>query len=130
MGDAMNLFTKKITERLTKNGLASLRAIMKDGNTPDHAPVVKWFNPAGAATWLLTELEVEVIDGTVTPTGRIYGLCDLGMGEPEMGYLDIAEITGFRGTFGLGIERDRYFTGSKPISEYAADARNTGRITV
>lgn len=126
----MLLLTKAITERMIKNGTASFHAIMKDGNTPDHKPVVKLFNPVGAATWLLTELEVEVVDGVAVPTGRAFGLCDLGMNSPELGYVDMAELTSLRLRLGLRIERDRYWTATKTIGEYADDARKAGRITV
>ena len=50
----MNLLTKAIEKKLLANGAASLAAILIDGNTPDNVPVVKLFNPCGAATWLLT----------------------------------------------------------------------------
>jgi Protein of unknown function (DUF2958) len=44
----------------------------------DFRAVVKLFNPTGAATWLLTEIDLD--DETVA-----WGLCDLGMGFPEFG---------------------------------------------
>ncbi len=50
----------------------------------DHHPVLKLFNPAGPATWLICAMEA---DGDA-----LYGLCDLGFGEPELGYVSLAEI--------------------------------------
>jgi hypothetical protein len=46
----------------------------------DFEPVVKIFTPDGNATRLLTELD---------PIGEhlAFGLCDLGLGEPELGYV-------------------------------------------
>ena len=50
----------------------------------DHVPVVKLFNPCGAAVWLITEM---MDDGDT-----LFGLCDLGFGSPELGYVSLAEI--------------------------------------
>jgi hypothetical protein len=93
---------------------------MKTGKE-DHQPVVKFFNPMGAATWLLTELDPEDGDSA-------FGLCDLGMGFPELGYVSLAEIQSIKLPLGLYIERDEHFTAKMTISEYAAKARLAGRI--
>ena len=85
----------------------------------DFWPVVKLFNPAGAATWLLTELDPEDEDVA-------WGLCDLGMGFPEFGTVRISELENFRGQFGLGIERDLYFEAKAPISRYIDAAAKPG----
>ncbi|SFM46337.1 Protein of unknown function [Methylobacterium pseudosasicola] len=50
----------------------------------DHSPVVKLFNPMGPATWLPCELDA---DGDT-----LFGLCDLGVGEPELGYVSLEEL--------------------------------------
>lgn len=84
----------------------------------DHKPVVKLFDPCGAATWLLTEIEGNLA----------FGLCDLGMGMPELGYVDLDELAAYRSRFGTGIERDRWFEADRPISVYASEARGAGRI--
>jgi len=44
----------------------------------DFRPVAKLYNPCAAATWLLTELDPDDPD-------IAFGLCDLGMGFPELG---------------------------------------------
>jgi DUF2958 family protein len=59
-----------------------------------------------------------------------FGLCDLGMGYPELGSVSLSEIQSLRGPGGLTIERDLHFEGIKPLSEYAVEARAKGRITV
>lgn len=87
----------------------------------DFFPVVKLFNPCGAATWLLTELEPD--DETIA-----WALCDLGMGYPEFGTVSLEELAAYRGRFGLGIERDLHFEGRAPISVYIRAASSTGRI--
>lgn len=88
----------------------------------DHRPVVKLFTPDGAATWLISEIDPDDPD-------RLFGLCDLGLGFPELGYVSLTEITELRGKLGLPVERDRHFVADKPMSAYAAEARVAGRIT-
>lgn len=112
----MKFLTKENLKALHKNHAATLAA---DGADLNHKPVVKLFAPWGAATWLISELDQD---------GIAFGLCDLGMGEPELGYVDLAELTSVRGPFGLKIERDLWFTADKSLSEYADEARECGRI--
>ncbi len=87
----------------------------------DHVPVVKLFNPVGAATWLLSELDS---DGDT-----LFGLADLGFGSPELGSVSLTEIESVILPFGLSIERDIHFEGRFPLTVYADAARNIGRIT-
>jgi hypothetical protein len=108
----MELITQEIRERLLANGAP--------GAETDHYPVVKLFNPTGAATWLITEM---------APDGSLFGLADLGLGHPELGYIDLAELQSVKGRFGLGIERDLYFVARFPLSVYAEAARRNGGIT-
>jgi hypothetical protein len=61
-------------------------------------------------------------------SGLAFGLCDLGVGEPELGYVSLAELSAVRGKLGLPIERDRHFAANKTISAYAGEAREHGRI--
>jgi hypothetical protein len=107
-------------EKMLANGRADAAAIAKDGNTADVKPVVKLFCPWGAATWLLTALDE---DGD-----RAFGLADLGMQSPELGYVSLEEIRSIRGPGGLRIERDIHFTATKTLSKYAREARAEGRI--
>ena len=116
----MKLLTKEQYEKLLNNGRTQARV----KGTPqelDPEPVVKLFYPAGAATWLLTELDPE--DPTVA-----WGLCDLGMGFPEFGTVSLTELAEFRGRFGLGIERDLHFKAQGPISRYVEAAAKAGHI--
>lgn len=57
-----------------------------------------------------------------------YGLCDLGMGTPELGFVSMREIRELRGPLGLPIERDLHFDADKTLSAYADEARAHGRI--
>jgi hypothetical protein len=87
----------------------------------DHFPVAKLFTPDAGATWLLTECDPDEPD-------RLFGLCDLGLGFPELGYVSLTEITSIRGPLGLPVERDRHFVACKSLTAYAEEARIKGRI--
>lgn len=87
----------------------------------DHMPVAKFFSPDAGATWLISEVDPDDPD-------RLFGLCDLGLGFPEIGYVSLAEITALKGPLGLPVERDLYFVADKPLSAYAEEARVKGRI--
>jgi hypothetical protein len=87
----------------------------------DHPPVVKLFTPDANATWLISEVDPDDAD-------RLFGLCDLGLGYPELGYVSLAELSALRGPLGLPVERDEHFTSKKPLSIYADEARAEGRI--
>lgn len=86
----------------------------------DPVPVLKLFNPLGAATWLATELDED--DDT------LFGLADLGFGYPELGSFSLSEIASARLPFGLGIERDLAFEGRHRLSVWAAWSRRAGSI--
>jgi hypothetical protein len=87
----------------------------------DFQPVVKLFCPWGGATWLLTELDPEDHD-------IAFGLCDLGMGCPELGSVRLSEIGNVRGPGGLRIERDMHFTAKKTLGAYTDEANIHQRI--
>jgi hypothetical protein len=116
----MTFITNAQRDRLLKNGRAQRLAIDNAMPAIDFKPVVKLFTPDGAATWLLTELD---------PNGDLaFGLCDLGLGCPELGYVSLTELRAVRGKLGLPIERDEHFEADKTLSADAADAREHGRI--
>jgi len=75
----------------------------------DPAPVVKLFTPDAGATWLLTEIDPDDHD-------HAFGLCDLGMGVPELGWVSLQELATVRGKLGLSIERDLHFCAEKRLS--------------
>jgi hypothetical protein len=116
----MKLITDSLTEQLLANGRAQRAAMDLGRDALDFKPVVKLFTPDAQCTWLLTELDP---DG-----GLAFGLCDLGLGCPELGYVSIAELATMRGKLGLPIERDLHFTANKTISAYANEARANGYI--
>lgn len=102
---------------------AQKKQLMKqsEAQAEDQKPIVKFFCPWGAATWLVSELSE---DGDT-----MFGLCDLGQGSPELGYVSLTELSNLKGPFGLTIERDLHFSADKSLVEYADEARETGRIS-
>ena len=116
----MKLLTKNIHNKLLANGRKQDEVRGTDDEIDFH-PVVKLFTPDAGCTWLLTELEPETPD-------IAFGLCDLGMGFPELGSVSIQELRSIRGKIGLPIERDKYFKASHPLSVYTRAANQTDRI--
>lgn len=107
------LLTSAHLEQLLSNALAEA----------DHKPVVKLFTPDANATWLISEVDPDDPD-------RLFGLCDLGLGSPELGYVSLSELRDVRGRLGLPVERDLHFVADKPLSAYADEARSKGRVIV
>ena len=99
----MKLWTKSIRDKLIRNHTEN----EGQEETKKHKVVVKLFNPSGAGTWYLTELNPY--------TNVAFGLCEIT--EKELGYVDLTELEEYKGTFGLGIERDRYFKTNKTLEE-------------
>ena len=111
------LITDEQRAQLLANGQA--RA---EGREPDPRPVVKLFTPDAHAIWLLTELDPE--DGDTA-----FGLCDLGLGTPELRHVRLSDLASIRGPLNQRIERDLYFTPRRAMSEYARLAHENGSIT-
>jgi len=84
-------------------------------------PIVKLFNPVGSATWLITSVNPNNPD-------LAFGLCDLGMGCPELSSVSIEELSNYKGPLNLGIERDVHWQANKSLSEYATEARQHQQI--
>ncbi len=110
------LITNEQEIRMLENGRES--ALNEDC---DHWPVVKLFTPDAGCTWLLSELDPEDPD-------IAFGLCDLGMGFPELGYVSLEELASVCGRFGLPIEQDRHFEAEKNLTAYYKDAQKACRI--
>lgn len=118
----MKLLTTSVRDQLLRNGIIR-QALAEDGRAEaDFIPVVKLFTPDAGCTWLLTELDPEDED-------IAFGLCDLGMGCPELGSVRISELESVRGPLGLPVERDLHFRPVRTISVYARAAWNAAAIT-
>ena len=109
------LFTEEQYKRLIENG--SIANMDKD-----HAPVVMLTLPFTACVWLLSELDPDNPD-------IAFGLCDLGMGFPELGSVSISEIQSVKHpVFKTGVFNNPEFKAAYPMSAYAAAARSHQEI--
>jgi len=89
----MELFTKDIIEKAKKQ--------YPLGSDMDSQIIVaKFFNPVGAGTWYLMNMDPDDED-------YCWGIVDLF--EVEVGSFSRTELETYRGPLGLGIERDLYF---------------------
>ena len=117
----MKLLKADQHRQMLANGRWNAARSERGEDSTDFRPVVKLFCPWGAATWLLTELDP-------TDPDIAFGLCDLGLGFPEIGSVRLSEIEALRGPCGLRIERDRHFRPVKTLKNYAEEADRHQRI--
>jgi Protein of unknown function (DUF2958) len=110
------LIPSHIRDQLLANGARSAA-----GEDIDPIPLVKLFTPDANATWLLTELDPE-------RPNIAFGLCDLGLGSPELGYVSLQEIASVLGPMGLSIERDVHFAETRSLSVLANLAHRAGYL--
>ena len=115
----MKLLTNRQRQELLARGRVNAERQSRGLEPVDLYPSIKLFTPDGAATWLLTELDDD---------GIAFGLCDLGVGFPEIGSVSLAELRDLRGKLGLPVERDRHFKPRYSLTEYAERAEREGRI--
>lgn len=118
----MKLTTKDQRLELLTNGLLNARRLAEGEEIVHVKPVVRLFAPWNAATWLLSEIDPEDED-------IAFGLCDLGMGCPELGSVRLSEVASVRGPAGLRIERDRHFQSTNWLWVYHRAATAAGYIT-
>ena len=107
--------TKLLTKAVTRQLLANYPA------GDDTRPAVKLFTPDAQATWLIADMDPDDPD-------RLFGLCDLGLGLPELGYVSLTELSRLRGPLGLPVERDCWFKADKSLGAYASEARALGHV--
>lgn len=113
----MKLLLPDHVAKLAQNGFA----FSIDGDD-DLEPVVKLFTPDASCTWLLVMSDPDDPD-------ILYGLCDLGLGFPELGSVRLSELLELRGWLGLPVERDRHFDpAGKTLGAYAREAAQRGCI--
>lgn len=117
---AKRLFTSAQRQRLLSNGQRQHQVRGTDEEI-DFQPVVKLFTPDANCTWLLSEIDPADPD-------TAFGLCDLGVGCPELGYVSLSELAAVRGRRGLPVERDRYFKADRTLGAYAQLASEHERI--
>ena len=112
-------FNESQWSQLLINGKASAES---EGGL-DHKPVVKIFSPDANATFLLSEAMPHDSD-------IAFGLCDPGLGSPELGYASLQELDLIRGSLGLPMEKDLHFRAGKTLTAYAEEAQQNRRIVV
>ena len=97
----MKLMTKELEKKLAAYPIGSQEGLMEEAEV-----VVKYFNPCGAGTWLITEGEKQDNGDWL-----LFGYCNIV--EWEWGYVMLSELESVRLPFGLTIERELYNTGGK-----------------
>jgi hypothetical protein len=117
----MKLLTEDQERQMRKNGMVNAARRARGLECEDFQPVVKLFCPWSEPIWLLSELDPGDPD-------LAFGLCDLGMGHPELGTVRLSELDAIRGHGVLRIERDVDFMPTKTLSAYAEEARRAGCI--
>ena len=102
----MMLMTKELEKKFEKYPLGSQDGLMEEAEV-----VVKYFNPCGVGTWLITEGEKQENGDWL-----LFGYCHLF--EWEWGYVTLSELENVTLPFGLKIEREMYATGGKVKDEF------------
>ncbi len=96
----VRLLTKQLEKRFAQVGSQEYKK--------DPVIVAKFFNPTGAGTWYATEYDPEC--------RTFFGYVSIfGDHNDEWGYFSLDELESFTGAWGLGIERDLYWT-ERPAS--------------
>ena len=116
----MKLLTDQQRTQLLANGRAA-REAQRAGANFDPKPVVKFYIPDGYGRWLLTEMDPVEFD-------RAYGLCDHGIGRPDLGYVSLSELEDKAGKLPHPVKLDPRFVADRPLSAYTAVAYARGLI--
>lgn len=106
----MKLMTKEITRNAQKQ--------FSRGSDMDQLVVAKFFDPCGPWTWYLMNQDPDDPD-------YLWGI--VKGSEIEIGSFSLSELSTVKGSLGLGMERDRWFT-PKPASEIWARINNGEHI--
>jgi hypothetical protein len=97
----MRLMTKELEKRFSQVG--------SQENKKDPLVLAKFFNPMGAGTWYATEYDPK--------EKTFFGYVSIfGDWNDEWGYFSLQELESYTGPWGLGIERDLYWTEAKSSS--------------
>ena len=87
---------------LTQELLTRFRSTGDQSEEKDPLVIAKFFNPTGPGTWYATAYDPE--------TKIFYGFVSIfGDHNDEWGSFSLEELESYRGHFGLGLERDRFF---------------------
>ena len=102
----MELMSKELMEKFKKYPLYS-----QEDKGMESDVVVKYFNPCGAGTWIITEAERQE-DGD----WLMFGYCHICCWE--WGYVLLSELQNLRLPFGLTIERDLYMKEGATVKDF------------
>lgn len=101
----MKLINEEIIKRFKEYPLYS-----QDGKGEESIVLVKYFNPIGSGTWLITEAEQQENGDWL-----LFGYCHIF--EFEWGYVLLSELQNLKLPFGLTIERDLYMRKDAKVKE-------------
>ena len=121
----MKLLTTSLREKLLANGRANRDAdgLPREHGYIDHKPVVKLFTPdAGAATWLLTEIDPDDPDRRLRPVRSWDSAVPNSAMSACPNSLPYAASSAFLSSASL------HFTPTMTLSAYADEARAHGAI--
>mgnify|MGYP002754179554 FL=1 len=112
-----------VLDVLGSKHFATLRENSKHRRRKDHdpQPVVHLYLTESRHQWLLTEIDDDDI---------AFGLCDLGMGFPELGYVDLREVLAAAWSVDIEPRCNLAFRPVAPLSVYAEQARRAQRIVL
>lgn len=101
----MKLINEEIIKRFKEYPLYS-----QDGKGEESVVLVKYFNPCGAGTWLVTEAELQENGDWL-----LFGYCHIQCFE--WGYVLLSELENLKLPFGLTIERDLYIPDGAKVKD-------------
>ncbi len=94
----MRLMTTELEKRFAQVG--------SQESVKDPVIVAKFFNPTGSGTWYATEYDQK--------NKMFFGYVSIfGDWNDEWGFFSLKELESYVGSFGIGIERDLYWTERK-----------------
>ena len=102
----MKLITKELERTFSKYPIYSQESMILDARV-----IVKYFNPVGAGTWLITEAE-QLSNGD----WRLFGYMHIF--EWEWGYVLLSELQNIKLPYRLGIERDLHLADDVTVRNY------------
>lgn len=99
------LLTKEQIEKLKQIGLS-------EKENEEQVPLVMLHLANKDAYWLFSC----IVSGTEQ---MAYGIFEIGLGSPELGYFDLRDIDDLKFTSGVAIENDLEFKGEHSLIKYA-----------
>lgn len=116
----MKLITSEIKKQLLQNGEFARKGGDNSMAAAKLQPALKLFHAMAECCWLITEMNPDDHD-------ELFGLCDCGLGYPELGYVHISELETIK-VMGMGIERDMYWEADDTLDGYTKRAKDAESI--